>query len=479
MTNYLSLSIEDINIKLKNKEIKPIDLVEECFKKIEDNKHLNAFITTMYEEAKTKALELENVEVDNLLFAIPIVVKDNISTKGIKTTCASLMLDNYIPVYDAYVVELIKNKNMIIVGKSNMDEFAMGSSNQTSYYNSVLNPIDNSLIPGGSSGGSASIIGAGITPFALGSDTGGSIRQPAAMCGIVGMKPTYGSVSRNGLIAFASSLDQIGPMTKNVYNNALLLNLLVDKDEFDYTNKDLEIDYTRLINSDISKIKIAIPSYYISDVIDSDIKNKVLEVVDFLKKSDIVVDVIDINTLKHSVLLYEIIGMSEASSNLSRYDGVKYGYSYNKASNLEDLYKFTRSIGFGDEVKRRIMIGTYLLSGDNKDIYYSKALKLRNKMRKEMNNVFKDYDFIIGPTTTSVAYSLSDTPIDELKSFYDDILTIPANLTGLPALSMPIGYSNKLPIGLQIMSGMYQEDKIYMLASYLEANFEKGDDIDV
>lgn len=479
MTNYLSLSIEDINKKLKSKEIKPIDLVEECFRKIEDNKHLNAFITTMYEEAKNKALELENVEVDNLLFAIPIVVKDNISTKGVKTTCASLMLDNYIPVYDAYVVELIKSKNMIIVGKSNMDEFAMGSSNQTSYYNSVLNPIDNTLIPGGSSGGSAAIVGAGITPFALGSDTGGSIRQPASFCGIVGMKPSYGAVSRNGLIAFASSLDQIGPMTNNVYNNALLLNLLVSKDECDYTNKKLDIDYTRLINADISKVRIAVPSYYISDVIDEDIKAKILEVIEFLKSRGVVVDIVEMGTLKHSVLLYEIIGMSEASSNLSRYDGVKYGYSYDKASNLEDLYKFTRSIAFGEEVKRRIMIGTYLLSGENKDIYYNKALKLRNKMRKEMTNVLEKYDFIIGPTTTSVAYSLSNESIDELKSFYDDILTIPANLTGLPALSMPIGYSNKLPIGLQIMSNMYQEDKIYMLASYLETNLKKGDDIDV
>lgn len=473
MTNYLSLSVKEINGMLKNKEIKPIDLVEECFINIEKNKHLNGFITTMYEEAKSKALELENMEVDNLLFGIPIVIKDNISTLGVKTTCASLMLDNYIPIYDAFVVEKIKEANMIIVGKANMDEFAMGSSNQTSYYGNVLNPINNSLTPGGSSGGCASLVGAGVVNFSIGSDTGGSIRQPASFCGIVGMKPSYGTVSRNGLIAFASSLDQIGPMTNDVYNNALLLNLISSFDDNDYTKSNLNIDYTSLIGKDIKGLKVAIPSYYISDVIDEVVREKINLLVEYLRSLEVVVDIVDINSLSNSVLLYEIIGMSEACSNLSRYDGVKYGYSSLNYSSSNELYEMTRSEGFGDEVKRRIMIGTYLLSGDNKDIYYNKALKLRDQMSKELNTVLSNYDFIIGPTTTSLPYELGKENNDELKAFYDDILTIPANLSGLPAISIPIGYVDKLPVGLQIMSGMNKEDEIYRLASYIEKNYKE------
>lgn len=469
MTKYLDMDIVEINKLLKEKKIKPVDLVNESYERYLENKHINAFITTTYEEAIKKAISLEDKEVDNILFGIPIVVKDNISTKDIKTTAASKMLENYIPVYDATVIDIINKYNMIIVGKANMDEFAMGSTNQTSYFGPVLNPIDNNLVPGGSSGGSAALVASRVVSFALGSDTGGSIRQPSSFCGTVGMKPTYGTVSRYGLIAFASSLDQIGPITNNVYNNALLLNILKEYDYKDYTKEEINIDYTRLIGEDVKGKKIAIPSYYISDLIDKEIKEKLDSVISTLKESGLTVDIVDIDTLKYSVLLYEIIAMSEASSNLARYDGIRYGHGSCDASSLDDYYKINRSIAFGSEVKRRIMIGSYLLSGKNKDIYYTKALMLRNKMKDDFNNIFKKYDFIIGPTTTTPAYELGSKNNDELKSFYDDILTIPANLTGLPALSLPIGKTkNNLPIGMQIISKSFNEDKIYMLASYIE-----------
>lgn len=473
MTRYLELSIKEINEKLKNKEIKPIDLVNECFERIKQNEKYNAFITLNEENAIKKAKELESKEVDNILFAIPIAIKDNIVTKGLRTTCASLMLDNFIPVYDATVIEKINAKNMIIIGKANMDEFAMGSSGETSYYGPVLNSYDDTCVSGGSSSGSALIVSKNITPFSLGSDTGGSIRQPSAFNGVVGLKPTYGRISRYGLVAFASSLDQIGPISRNVYENALLLNILCEKDENDLTSVDTSEDFTRLIGEDIKGMKIAIPNFYMSDKVNPEIKNRMLEIIDNLKNDGVTIDYIDIPFIEYSVPLYEIIALAEASSNLARFDGVRYGYSTKKeVSNIDEMYKKTRGEAFGNEVKRRMMIGSYVLSGKNAKTYYYKALKIRKAIINSFDEIFKKYDLIIGPTTTNFAYKLGESEDDAVKSFFDDLFTNPVNMAGLPAISIPIGFGkNNLPIGMQIIANHFDEATIYKLASYIEREY--------
>lgn len=466
MSNYMELSVKELHELLKTKKIKPIDLVEEALYKIEKNK-LNDYIT-INENARNEALELENTEVDNIFWGIPIAIKDNIITKDMRTTCASKMLDDFIPVYDATVIKKIKEKHMILIGKTNMDEFAMGSTGETSYYGSTFNPWDKSKVPGGSSSGSASTVSSGEVTLALGSDTGGSIRQPASFQGIVGMKPTYGRVSRNGLIAFASSLDQIGPITRNVEDNALLLELISGYDENDMTSSTKDIDVTSLLNAELKKYRIAIPTFYMNDQISDEIKNKVNNIIDLLKKSGCEVDFVEIPYLEYSVPLYQVIALGEASSNLARFDGIKYGLHIDGDTTKESIIK-TRTEGFGEEVKRRIMIGTYVLSGKNADKYYLKALKLREALTDEFKRVFEKYDLIIGPTNTGVAYDLGTKQNDALKSFTDDILTNPINMTGLPALSMPIGLTeNNLPIGLHVIGNYYDEKNIYALASFIE-----------
>ena len=465
---YLDLDIKTINDKLKSKEIKPIDLVLEAFQRIEET-NLNCFITLNKEEAIKKAIELENKEVDNLLFGLPIAIKDNIVTKDLRTTAASRILEDFIPIYDATVITKIKDKNMIIIGKTNMDEFAMGSTGETSYFGNTLNPWNNSLIPGGSSSGSAACVAARITPFSLGTDTGGSIRQPSSFCGLVGLKPTYGRVSRYGVIAFASSLDQVGPITRNVYENALLLNAISGYDKNDLTSSsEIVKDYTSLIGQDIANLKIAIPNYYMSDVIDREIRSNIAKIIELLKNKGCQIDYVDISYLEYAIPLYQVIALGEASSNLARYDGVRYGLKIDDFKNIDQLYKQTRTLGFGNEVKRRIMIGSHILSGENAQIYYYKALKLRRAMTDSFKDCLAKYDLIIGPTNTDVAYKLGTKQDDALKSFYDDLLTIPVNMAGLPALSLPIGFKGKLPIGMQIIGNYFEEDKIYQLASYLE-----------
>lgn len=465
---YLDLDIKTINDKLKSKEIKPIDLVLEAFQRIEET-NLNCFITLNKEEAIKKAIELENKEVDNLLFGLPIAIKDNIVTKDLRTTAASRILEDFIPIYDATVITKIKDKNMIIIGKTNMDEFAMGSTGETSYFGNTLNPWNNSLIPGGSSSGSAACVAARITPFSLGTDTGGSIRQPSSFCGLVGLKPTYGRVSRYGVIAFASRLDQVGPITRNVYENALLLNAISGYDKNDLTSSsEIVKDYTSLIGQDIANLKIAIPNYYMSDVIDSEIRSNIAKIIELLKNKGCQIDYVDISYLEYAIPLYQVIALGEASSNLARYDGVRYGLKIDDFKNIDQLYKQTRTLGFGNEVKRRIMIGSHILSGENAQIYYYKALKLRRAMTDSFKDCLAKYDLIIGPTNTDVAYKLGTKQDDALKSFYDDLLTIPVNMAGLPALSLPIGFKGKLPIGMQIIGNYFEEDKIYQLASYLE-----------
>ena len=469
MHNYLDLSLIEINKLLKEKKITPKDLVEEAFERIENNKDLNCFITLNKEEALKQAEELEGKEVNSLTFGIPIALKDNILTRGLRTTAASKILENFDPIYDADVVERIKAANMIIIGKTNMDEFAMGSSNRTSFFGPVKNPWNKTRVPGGSSGGSAAAVSKRIIPFALGTDTGGSIRQPASFCGIVGLKPTYGRVSRYGLIAFGSSLDQIGPMTKNVYENAVLLNTICGKSEKDLTSVETNEDFTRLIGEKIDGMKIAIPNFYVSEAIDKEIKDKLNEVIEILKKHNCTIDYVDINYIDKAVPLYQVIAMGEASSNLARFDGIRYGYSYDNPKDIEDLYLKTRKIGFGDEVKRRIMIGSYLLSGKNAKLYYNKALEIRDDMRKSFLETFKNYDLVIGPNNTTVAYELDKGLDDAIKSFMDDVLTIPVNMAGLPGMSVPIGFnSENLPIGMQIIGAPFEEAKMYQLASFVE-----------
>lgn len=470
MSKYLQLSLTEINKLLKEKKIKPIDLVQEAFQNIEENEDLNSFITLNKEDALKRAVELEDKEVDNLFFGIPIAIKDNILTKGLRTTCASLILENFVPIYDATVVEKIKEKNMIIIGKTNMDEFAMGSTSKTSYFGPPKNPWNKEKIAGGSSGGSAATVAARIVPFALGSDTGGSIRQPSSHCGIVGMKPTYGRISRYGLVAFASSLDQIGPMSRSVYENAALLNILCGKDEKDLTSARRESeDFTSLIGKDIKGMKIAIPKYFVTDIVEKEILDKFEGIVKMLSENGAHVEYIDIDYIENAVTLYQIIAMGEASSNLARFDGIRYGYSYPNPASLDELYEKTRQVGFGEEVKRRIMVGSFLLSGENAKIYYDKAMKIRDDIRKSFLKNFEKYDLIIGPTTTTVAFDLAREFTDPSKTFLDDILVNPVNMAGLPGLSLPIGFNkDHLPIGMQIIGNAFCEKTIYRLASFIE-----------
>ena len=472
MSKYLDLSIKEIHELLVDKKITPLDLVDEALERIEENKDLNAFIT-INDKVREEASALGEVEPDNIFFGIPIAVKDNIVTKDLKTTCASHILDNFIPIYDATIVEKLKENKLLIIGKANMDEFAMGSTSETSYFGTPLNPHDKKRTAGGSSGGSATAISGGLVPLALGSDTGGSIRQPASYTGIVGMKPTYGRISRYGLVAFASSLDQIGPMTRTVYENAALLNILVGEDDKDLTSvKKEKEDFTRFIGKDIKGMKIALPKYFVSDIVDEEISKRIKEIISFLKENGAIVDIVDMKYLDTAVNLYQIIAMAEASSNLARFDGIRYGYRATSFNNVDSMYEKTRGEGFGDEVKRRIMVGSYILSGENAKTYYDKALMVRDDITKEFNRIFKDYDLIIGPTTTRVAPLLGTSKDDPHKAFMDDVLVIPVNMAGLPGLSVPVGKSSEnLPIGLHIIGKAFDEVTIYRLASFIEEVF--------
>ena len=469
MSKYLDLDIRKIHELLVEKKITPLDLVDEALNRIEENKDLNAFIT-INDKVREEASSLGEVDPDNLFFGIPIAVKDNIITKDMRTTCASHILDNFMPIYDATVVKKIKEAKMLIIGKTNMDEFAMGSTSETSYFGAPLNPRDKTRVTGGSSGGSAAAIAGRLVPFALGTDTGGSIRQPASYTGIVGMKPTYGRISRYGLVAFASSLDAIGPMTRTVYENAALLNILVGEDELDLTSVDkTKEDFTRFIGDDIAGMKIALPKYFVSDIVDEEIRMRIKEVISYLEKNGAVVDIIDMKYLDTAVNLYQIIAMAEASSNLARFDGVRYGFRASDVNSVDEMYGKTRGEGFGDEVKRRIMVGSYILSGENARIYYDKALKVRDDITKEFDRVFKDYDLIIGPTTTRVAPLLGTSKDDPHKAFMDDVLVIPVNMAGLPGMNVPIGTNREgMPIGLHIIGKAFDEANIYKLASNIE-----------
>ena len=473
MNRYLDLSLEEIHSLLVDKKITPVDLVKESLARIEENKDLNAFIT-INDKAVEEASNLGEVDKDNLFFGIPIAIKDNIMTKDLRTTCASKMLSDFVPIYDATVIKKIKDAKMIIIGKTNMDEFAMGSTSRTSYFGAPKNPVDKTLIAGGSSGGSAACVASNETFLALGSDTGGSIRQPASYTGIVGMKPTYGRISRYGLVAFASSLDQIGPMTRNVLENAKLLNILVGEDDKDLTSaKKEKEDFARKINTSVKGLKVAVPNYFMSDIVANEIREGIKSVIKFLEDNGVTVDYVDMKYLDQVVTLYQIIAMGEASSNLARFDGVRYGYRTENYNNLEEMYLKTRQEGFGSEVKRRIMVGSYLLSGANAKIYYDKALSIRDDIKKEFNKVFANYDLVIGPVTTTTAYKLDSDMSDPMKSFLDDVLVIPVNMAGLPGLSLPVAPKTSKPYGLHIIGNSFDEATIYQLASFIERGYQR------
>ena len=473
MEDITRLTVHELVEKLNKNELSSEEIVKAYKARIEDKeKDVKAFITTTLDEAEKEAVKVDEERksgAKSSFAGVPIGIKDNLCTNGVKTTCASKMLENFVAPYNATVVEKLNNEGVLSLGKLNMDEFAMGASTEYSAFKVTRNPWNLKMAPGGSSGGSAAAVASQMVPWALGSDTGGSIRQPASFCGIVGLKPTYGRVSRYGLIAFGSSLDQIGPMTKNVYENAILLNTICGKSEKDLTSVETNEDFTRLIGEKIDGMKIAIPNFYVSNAIDKEIKDKLNEVIEILKKHNCTIDYVDINYIDKAVPLYQIIAMGEASSNLARFDGIRYGYSYENPKDIEDLYLKTRKIGFGDEVKRRIMIGSYLLSGKNAKLYYNKALEIRDDMRKSFLETFKNYDLVIGPNNTTVAYELDKGLDDAIKSFMDDVLTIPVNMAGLPGMSVPIGFnSENLPIGMQIIGAPFEEAKMYQLASFVE-----------
>lgn len=401
---------------------------------------------------------------------LPIAVKDNICTKGVKTTCASKILESFVPLYDATVIDRMREEGYILLGKTNLDEFAMGSSTENSAFFTTHNPWDLERVPGGSSGGSAAAVAADLCLAALGSDTGGSIRQPAAFCGVVGLKPTYGRVSRYGLVAFASSLDQIGPITKTVEDAAYLLNIIAGRDERDSTSALIEVDdFSTALKGEIKDLKIAIPKEYFPPELDKEVKDGVLGAVKLLEKEGAVVEEVSLPHTEYAVATYYIVAPAEASSNLARYDGVKYGFRASDYDGLIDMYFKTRSQGFGDEVKRRIMLGTYSLASGYYDAYYLRAKKVRTLIRRDFEQVFERFDVIITPTSPTVAFKIGEKVSDPLTMYLSDIFTISANLAGVPAISIPCGLNSEgLPIGLQIIAKAFDEKTLLRVAYALE-----------
>ncbi|MDO4813990.1 MAG: Asp-tRNA(Asn)/Glu-tRNA(Gln) amidotransferase subunit GatA [Gemella sp.] len=474
-------SIESLESKLKNKEIKPSELAAASFERIKatDNK-VGSFISTTEEIALEKAKELdlkqEQGDISGKLFGIPMGIKDNIVTKNIDTTCASKILEGFNPIYDATVMTKLHKENPIIVGKLNMDEFAMGGSTETSYYKLTRNPHDLDAVPGGSSGGSATAIAAGQVPFSLGSDTGGSVRQPASYCGVVGLKPTYGRVSRFGLVAYASSLDQIGPMTRTVKDNARVLEVISGLDENDMTSAPIDVPkFSEIITGDVKGLRVALPKEYFGEGIDEEVKVSVLEAVKYLESQGAIVEEVSLPNTANTIEAYYIIASAEASSNLSRFDGIRYGYRSENATNLEEIYKKTRGEGFGAEVKRRIMLGTYVLSSGYYDAYYKKAQKVRTLIKNDFDKVFENYDVIIGPTAPTVAFNIGEEISDPVTMFANDILTTPVNMAGLPAISIPCGFQGKRPIGMQIIGKPFAESTIYDVAYNFEQHYNLHD----
>ena len=480
-------SIKELVKKIQDKEISCVEVVDYYIKEIEKKEDkIDAFLLLQTEDALKKAKELDEKiakgEKVGRLVGIPIAIKDNMCTRGVKTTCASKMLEDFVPPYDATVIKKLEEEDAILIGKTNLDEFAMGSSTENSAFKITKNPIDITRVPGGSSGGSAAAVGAEMVPLALGSDTGGSIRQPASFCGIVGMKPTYGLVSRYGLIAFGSSLDQIGPFSMTVEDNAYLLNILAGEDELDGTTaKGLDKkDYTENIDSGIEGMKIGIPKEFIEEEgLDPEIKDVILKDIDALRQLGAEVEEFSLPATKDGLAPYYIISSAEASSNLARFDSIRYGYRTKEFTSVEELVEKSRSEGFGREVKRRIMLGTYALSSGYYDAYYNKAQKFRAKLKQDFKEAFKKYDIIIGPVSPILPFKIGERCEDPTAMYLADIYTININLATVPALSMPGGKSSDgLPIGLQLIGDVFTEEKIYKVAYALEKKlnleFERG-----
>lgn len=458
------LTAVSLGKKIKEKEISVREALDAVFAQIdqtEDRYHAYVILDKegAYKQADAVQEKIDKGELTGALAGVPVAIKDNMCTKGLLTTCSSKILENYIPTYTASAVQNLTDAGCVIIGKTNMDEFAMGSTTETSYYGVTRNPHNPDHVPGGSSGGSAAAVALNECFFALGSDTGGSIRQPSAFCGITGMKPTYGTVSRYGLIAYGSSLDQIGPMTKNVTDCAAVLETIASYDKKDSTSmKREEYDFTSALVRDVKGLRIGLPKDYFGEGLDSEVKAAIFKAAETFKRMGAIVEEFDLGLVQYAIPAYYIIASAEASSNLERFDGVKYGYRTKEYGDLHSMYKKTRSEGFGSEVKRRIMLGSFVLSSGYYDAYYLKALKTKALIKQEFDKAFEKYDIILAPAAPTTAPLLGSSLQDPIKMYLSDIYTISANLAGIPGLSIPCGKDNEgLPIGMQLLGGCFQE----------------------
>ena len=477
-----NLTVHELQEKLEKKELTSEEIVQAYIDRINDKeKDVKAFVTTLCDEALKEAKEIDekrkNGEKLSSLAGIPIGIKDNMCTKGVKTTCSSRMLENFVAPYNATVVEKLNEENLIDLGKLNMDEFAMGASTEYSYFKKTCNPWNLKTVPGGSSGGSAAAVAANLVPWALGSDTGGSIRQPSSFCGVVGLKPTYGLVSRYGLVAFASSLDQIGPITKDVRDSAILLNIIAGHDERDTTSYNMpKKDYTKALKNDVKGLKIGIPKEYFGEGINAEVKAKLEEAIETYKKLGAEVQEFSLDIAQYALATYYIIACAEASSNLGRFDGIRYGYRTENYTNLKELYKNSRSEGFGPEVKRRIILGTYVLSSGYYDAYYKKAQQVRTLVKKEFDKAFEKYDVLLTPTSPTVAFEMGTRSENPLEMYLADICTVSVNIAGLPGISIPCGVNgDNMPIGMQLIGNKFEEEKILNAAYTFEQEYKFRD----
>lgn len=473
------LSASEIAEKIRKKEVSSFEVTKSAldFAK-EKNKEINAFITITEEEAITKAMAVDEKiaagEEVSPLAGVPYALKDNIASKDILTTCASKMLSNFKPPYNAFVADLMEQNDLVLIGKTNMDEFAMGSSNETSYFGPVKNPKNTDCVPGGSSGGSGACVAADMAYFALGSDTGGSVRLPASFCGCVGLKPTYGTVSRFGLVAFASSLDQIGPVSKNVTDCAKIMNIISKYDPMDSTCLNFDRpDYTSALKADVKGMKIAVPKEYFNGL-SNGVAERINETIKEYEKLGAEIHEISLPVTDYALAAYYIISSAEASSNLARYDGVKYGFRAENYTDITDMYFRTRGEGFGDEVKRRIILGTYALSSGYYDAYYKKALKVRTLIKESFDKVFAEYDVILSPVYPTTAFKIGEKVSDPVKMYTGDICTVSANIAGIPAISIPCGNDeNGMPVGLQLMAKPFGEPAVLRTAYTLECSLKE------
>ena len=459
------LTVHELLEKLDNNEIALEDITKSYIDRINDKeKDVQAFVTLTTEESLEKVQSIK--EKNTKFVGIPIGIKDNMCTKGIKTTCGSKMLENFVAPYNATVIERLYEEGLVSLGKLNMDEFAMGSSTEHSAIKITKNPWDLNKVPGGSSGGSAAAVAANMVPWALGSDTGGSIRQPASLCGVVGLKPTYGLVSRYGLVAYASSLDQIGPITKDVEDTAILLNLIAGYDEKDSTSANVEKkDYTKSLIKDVKGLKIGVPKEYFGEGINEEVKTKVQDAIKKYEEMGAIVEECSLDMVDKALAVYYIIADAEASSNLGRFDGIRYGYRTKNFESLNDIYVNSRSEGFGEEVKRRIILGTYVLSSGYYDAYYKKAQKIRTLIKEEFNKLFKEYDVLLTPTSPVVAFDIGSKSNNPLEMYLADICTVIVNIAGLPGISIPCGVDKEgMPIGMQLIGKHFDEETIIRAA---------------